>query len=221
MVKTMNNKTIEKNANNLMWVEYWIRNAHPSFKDYEIYAEKYDLDRWICEIELPLIETKVKSICYTESSAVLNATRRAALLINQYLKDHPELNIKNEFKGKQYAMEIDKDGRIISCGFSDAQRRQAYKREEKRVQDILNAANKLVEFVEKNSGSTENMFISITNHTLYDDELTIDEILDQVESEIMAKYPHSNHRICYDKDNGNVVVIGKVVNVPLKPSELN
>ena len=52
----------KKNANNIMWVEYWIRKAHPSFEEYELTADKYDDCRWICEINLPLINKTVKSI---------------------------------------------------------------------------------------------------------------------------------------------------------------
>ena len=76
----MENIKIKKNANNIMWAEYWIQKAHPSFEDYELSASKYDDYRWICEIELPLINKTVKSISEKEVNAMFNASEKAANL---------------------------------------------------------------------------------------------------------------------------------------------
>ena len=112
----MENQQFKKNANNIMWVEYWIRKAHPSFEEYELYAEKYDNYRWICEIELPLINKTVKSISEKEVNAMLNASEKAAKLINEYMKEHPELVIKNSFKGKRWEIVSDENGKFLSMG---------------------------------------------------------------------------------------------------------
>ena len=65
-----NKNKIKQNANNIMWVEYWIRQAHPTFKNYELSIERYDDYRWICEITLPIINKTVRSISETEINAM-------------------------------------------------------------------------------------------------------------------------------------------------------
>lgn len=37
----MENIKIKKNVNDIMWVEYWIKKAHPSFEDCKLTVEKY------------------------------------------------------------------------------------------------------------------------------------------------------------------------------------
>ena len=109
-------------ANKILWVEYWIQQAHPSYKDYELSAEKYDDKRWICKLELPLINRTVQSISKTEVNAMINAADKATRLIDGYMKEHPELKIKNEFKGKPYLIHSDRNGRYKSIGLSSEYR---------------------------------------------------------------------------------------------------
>ncbi len=137
-------KRINQNANNIMWVEYWIRKAHPSFEEYELFAERYDDYRWICEIKLPLIEKSVKSISEKEVNAMLNASTKAVKLIDEYMKDHPELKIINRFKGKRWEIVSDETGKFVSMGMSSAWRREQGKQMEKMTKDSLETIKKAI-----------------------------------------------------------------------------
>ena len=204
----MEKKTINKNANNIMWVEYWIQKAHPSFQDYEVTAEKYDDYRWICEINLPLTNKTVKSISEKEIYAMFNASEKAAKLINEYMKNHPELEIRNMFKGKRWEITSDENGDLISIGMSSAWRKEQGKQMEKMTKDSLETVKKAIKKIAKINGTSKNLFIQVIDQSLFDDEMTIEQILHEVNDRIEKDYPMSNMTVHYDKDGNSVIVVG-------------
>lgn len=191
-----------------MWVEYWIRKAHPSFEEYELFAEKYDQCRWICEIELPLIEKSVKSISEKEVNAMLNASEKAAKLIDEYMKEHPELEIVNIFKGKRYEIVSDETGKFISMGMSSAWRREQGKKMQKMMEDSIETVKKAIKKLAKINGTSKNLFIQVLDQSLFDDNMTIKEILEEVNDKIEKEYHATQCTVFYDKDGDSVIVVG-------------
>lgn len=204
----MENKTIKQNANNIMWVEYWIQKAHPSFEDYELLAERYDDYRWICEIKLPLIEKSVKSVSEKEVNAMLSASEKAAKLIDEYMKNHPELKIINRFKGKRWEIVSDETGKFISMGMSNAWRREQGKQMEKMTKDSLETIKKAIKRLTKINGTSKNLFIQVLDQSLFDEEKSIQDIMYEVNDKIEKDYHMSNMTVCYDKDGNSVIVVG-------------
>ena len=204
----MEKQQFKKNANNIMWVEYWIRKAHPSFEKYELYAERYDDYRWICEIELPLINKTVKSISEKEVNAMLNASEKAAKLINEYMKEHPELVIKNSFKGKRWEIVSDENGKFLSMGMSSAWRREQGKQMEKMTKDSLEAVKKAIKRIAKINGTSKNLFIQVLDQSLFDEDKPIRDIMYEVNDKIENDYHMTNMTVCYDKDGDSVIVVG-------------
>ena len=191
-----------------MWVEYWIRKAHPSFEEYELYAERYDDYRWICEIELPLINKTVKSISEKEVNAMLNASEKAAKLINEYMKEHPELVIKNSFKGKRWEIVSDENGKFLSMGMSSAWRREQGKQMEKMTRDSLETVKKAIKRLAKINGTSKNLFIQVLDQSLFDEDKPIRDIMYEVNDKIENDYHMTNMTVCYDKDGDSVIVVG-------------
>ena len=191
-----------------MWVEYWIRKAHPSFEEYELYAEKYDNYRWICEIELPLINKTVKSISEKEVNAMLNASEKAAKLIDEYMKEHPELVIKNSFKGKRWEIVSDENGKFLSMGMSSAWRREQGKQMEKMTRDSLETVKKAIKKLAKINGTSKNLFIQVLDQSLFDEDKSIQDIMYEVNDKIENDYHMTNMTVCYDKDGDSVIVVG-------------
>ena len=191
-----------------MWVEYWIQKAHPSFEDYELFAERYDDYRWICEIKLPLIEKSVKSISEKEVNAMLNASEKAAKLIDEYMKEHPELNIENSFKGKRWEIESDETGKFLSMGMSDAWRREQGKQLEKMIDDSLNVVKRAIKKLAKINGTSKNLFIQVLDQSLFDDGKTIRDILHETNDRIVRDYNISNINSYYDRDSESVIAVG-------------
>ena len=204
----MENQQFKKNANNIMWVEYWIRKAHPSFEEYELYAERYDDYRWICEIELPLINKTVKSISEKEVNAMLNASEKAAKLIDEYMKEHPELVIRNSFKGKRWEIVSDENGKFLSMGMSSAWRREQGKQMEKMTKDSLEAVKKAIKRIAKINGTSKNLFIQVLDQSLFDEDKPIRDIMYEVNDKIENDYHMTNMTVCYDKDGDSVIVVG-------------
>ena len=204
----MENQQFKKNANNIMWVEYWIRKAHPSFEEYELYAERYDDYRWICEIELPLINKTVKSISEKEVNAMLNASEKAAKLIDEYMKEHPELVIRNSFKGKRWEIVSDETGKFLSMGMSSAWRREQGKQMEKMTRDSLETVKKAIKRLAKINGTSKNLFIQVLDQSLFDEDKSIQDIMYEVNDKIENDYHMTNMTVCYDKDGDSVIVVG-------------
>ena len=191
-----------------MWVEYWIQKAHPSFEDYELFAERYDDYRWICEIKLPLIEKSVKSISEKEVNAMLNASEKAAKLIDEYMKEHPELKIINRFKGKRWEIVSDETGKFLSMGMSSAWRREQGKQMEKMTKDSIETIKKAIKKLAKINGTSKNLYIQVLDQSLFDDSMSIKDILSEVNENIKKEYNVSHCSICYDEDGGSVIVVG-------------
>lgn len=207
----MENIKIKKNANNIMWVEYWIQKAHPSFEDYELTADKYDDYRWICEIKLPLINKTVKSISEKEINAMFNASEKAAKLIDEYMKNHPELKITNDFKGKRWEINGDENGKFLSMGMSKAWREEQGKQMMKMTSDSLETVKKAIKKIAKINGTSKNLFIQVLDQSLFGDDETIEEIMHEVNDKIENDYHMSNMAVCYDKDGDSVIVVGYTV----------
>lgn len=198
----------KKNANNIMWVEHWIRKAHPSFGEYELTADKYDDYRWICEINLPLINKTVKSISEKEINAMLNASEKATKLIDEYMKNHPELEIRNTFKGKRWEINGDENGKFLSMGMSSAWRSEQGKQMEKMTKDSLETIKKAIKKLAKINGTSKNLFIQVLDQSLFDENKSIQDIMYEVNDKIENDYHMSNMTVCYDEDGDSVIVVG-------------
>ena len=191
-----------------MWVEYWIRKAHPSFEEYVLTAERYDDYRWICEINLPLIEKTVKSISQKEVNAMLNASENAAKLIDEYMKEHPELKIINRFKNKRWEILGDEDGKVLRLGMSNSWRRDIGKQIEKMSNDSITVIKKAIKKLSKINGTSKNLFIQVIDQSLFDDDKTIKEIIDEVNEKIQKEYRIVNMATTYQTDGDSVIVVG-------------
>ncbi len=191
-----------------MWVEYWIRKAHPSMEDYEILAELNQNGEWECKIELPLINKTVKSISEKEVNAMLNASYKAAKLIDGYMKEHPELEIINRFKGKRWEIISDETGKYVSTGMSSAWRREQGKQIEKMTIDSLEAIKKTIKKLNKINGSPKNLYIQVLDRSLFDDNMTVDEIVEEVNDKIRKEYHTTQCTMCCGIDGDSVIVAG-------------
>lgn len=198
---------IRKNANNIMWVEYWIRKAHPSCADYELYAEKYDESRWICEIKLPLINKTVRSISDEEVKALLNASNKASKLIDEYMKEHPELEITNSYKSKRWEVTSDENGRVKSIGMSVEWRKRLGRQTQKKVELSAVTITKALEKINKINNTTEGLFVKAYDVKLFGNK-TGEEIDNQVYEMTRKEYSESLNTCSISVGDDFVIVIG-------------
>ena len=158
---------MRQNANTLMWVEYWINHIDTS-KEIVIYAEKLSNGKWKCEIDLPLIEKKITSVSTSQINAMKNASDRAAKLINKYMDDHPELQIKNMFKGKEWIFQEDRFGGV-SCRLSQRARQSMDRTIERIASNSGDIVYKSIKRIEKATNTKNNIFIHAVDRKLLND----------------------------------------------------
>ena len=198
---------IRKSANNIMWVQHWIKSVNHSSKDYEIYAEKYDESRWICEIELPLINKKVRSISDKEVSVLLNASNKAAKLINEYMKTHRDLNVTNAFKNKRWEIVSDDNGNFISLGMSSKWKKRLGRQTQKKVELSAVTIAKALEKINKINNVTEGLFVKAYDVKLFGNK-TREEIDKQVYEMTSKEYSESLNTCSISVSDDFVIVVG-------------
>ena len=207
----MKNKVIKHNANNLMWVEYWIQNVSPTNKDYELFAEKYDDKKWICEIHLPLINEIAKSISTKEVNAMINASEKAAKLINEYMKSHPELKINIKFICEPWEIESYESGNFVSIGMKRAWIRKQFKEIEKVEKAPFKSIEKTIKNLAEINGTSKNLFVQILSRSLFDKNKSIEEIMCEVDDKIICSYRVDNLSVSYNDNDDCIIAMGYLV----------
>lgn len=207
----MKEPKIIKSANNIMWVEYWVRQAHPSYADFNIEAVKYDCYRWICEIELPLINKTVKSISEAEVNAMCNAADKASKLIDEYIKSHREMRIENIYKNDHWIICGNEDGTFHSLKQNRIGNEKRTKEFKNETMNSLEETKKAINIIANALGSKENLFIQVIDQSLFSEKLTIGEILQLVESRIEKEYQTTRLSIYYDREGNSIIAVGYTV----------
>ncbi len=191
-----------------MWVEYWIRKAHPSYAQFNIEAEKYDSYRWICEIELPLIDKTVKSICESEINSMCNAADKASKLINDYMKSHKELKIKNIYKNGHWIVSGNEDGTFHSLTQNKIGNELRAKEVKNETMNSIKEVQKAINSIANILGSRENLFIQVIDQSLFKENQTIEGILETISSRIEKEYQTTRLSIYYDREGNSIIAVG-------------
>ena len=63
-----------------------------------------------CEIHLPIIEKTVIGLGDDKLESIDNATQQTSNLIDEYLEEHPDAEVRNIFGGQRYVLEEDDSG---------------------------------------------------------------------------------------------------------------
>lgn len=204
----MNKNFKEISASNVVWVEYWIDQVQNS--DEEVltaFGEKYDCYRWICEIELPLINKKVQAISEKEVNAVLRANAKAAKLINEYMKEHPELKIKNNHKRKGYVLAYDDDGRVLYSGQSKKSRRKKIIKYDEAMTKAMALVQNTIKKINKMTGSSGNLFLQVMDQKQYDG-LSAKAMMNITIDKIKNNYNVPALIVRLDDDTNSIISIG-------------
>ena len=191
-----------------MWVEYWVQQAHPSFADFNIWADETGDGRWICKFDLPLINKTVESISETQVNAMIRSANKAAKLIDEYMKNHPEMHIENKFKYKQYVIETDDNGRFRSLHLSEAARLRFGKAKVREDEESLEAVRKAIKKIAKINNSDKDIFIKVIDKSQFSDEMSIEEILEKLMNETEERYSFNELTIRFEKDINSIIMVG-------------
>ena len=154
---------MRKSANNYFFVCYWLTKYGLETDNPDVTAKMREDGKWVCNINLPLINKEVTSVARTEVNAMYNSSNKAAKLIEEYILLHPELHIKNIFKGTHYIFEEDSLGRFLSAMVSHEQRLKEGKMMTKQLEDSLRIIEKAIEKIEKINRVTKGLFLQVVD----------------------------------------------------------
>ncbi len=143
----------------------------PSGDDFEESSIKLPDGRWLCQLKLPLINKTVKTIGKTETNALYGTARKAAKLIDEYIAEHPEINIRNDCKGVPVMYELSEDGRIVCSQPSKsycASTTKKYMSQYIRSNALIKTTN---EKISKIFSSPKNLITISVNHSFIDDKM--------------------------------------------------
>ena len=180
-----------KSANNIMWVEAWIKQAHPSL-DFEISAETYK-GKWKCEFEIPIVNRVVKSISTTEVNAMLNAAKQARKLISGYLINHQETKITvDKYLAKDWVIKEDEKGHFVSLSRSQRAIRKDSAVFVQKIELLKRVIDTAMNRIEKIFDYRGSLNIQVIDRHLFGNNLKLQEIEEKA---------WNNYRKTYCMDN--------------------
>lgn len=197
-----------KNANNMMWVEHWIERFDPHREIIEIWGYEQPNGRWMCQIDLPLINKVVTSISNTQVGSMKSATDKAAKLINQYMADHPECRIENKFRGKQYCFSEDEQGHVITVGLSEEAEKAITRKTKQIAQESLKAIKSALARIEKINGSGDGVYIETIKLSDIGEDATSQQINMRLWEHFQKAHDHQIQAINWVLFGESVIGIG-------------
>ena len=178
----------QKSANKYVWVSYWLYRFSPDHEEADITANVREDNKWECEIQLPLVEKTVKSVSTTEVNAMYNASEKAALLIDDYLKSHPEIYVRNTYKRKHYIFVEDEKGRFESARLSPEYRKKEGEKMTKMMMDSFKAVETAITKVNKINGMNKGLVIQVMDKCIFGDDLDEESISLKISQSLKKSY---------------------------------
>ena len=178
---------MKKSANKIILVENWISKVDSSNQHCEVRAEQLQEGSWECKIKLSLINKTIIAKSSKEVNAMLMAAEKASKLIDEYMKEHPELTIENIYEGKPYFIESDGSGRFVNIGFSSKYRRKEGERMMGGMMASMNAIQKAIENIEETYGTDNGTFIQVLDMDWFDD-MSQEDIRDKIYNVLSKEY---------------------------------
>ena len=174
-----------RNAYDIIRVESWVNYFCPSL-EFQICAEPH-LDKWRCEIVLPRINKTIEAISDTECDAMLDAAKKARVLVEEYITVHPDKQYDPDF-GKDWELEQDNQGRFL--GYIARNENGTIRTPEsfKRSSACRRAIGFAIDKISNILGSTRGLFIQVLDKSLFDEKLTLSDIEQMVWEEYEDEY---------------------------------
>lgn len=199
-----NNK---KSASNFMWVMDWIGKFDPSNEPTEIWGHKDKNGKWRSAVLLPIINKEVISISTTQVNSMKNVSDKAAKLIRDYIKEHPEVALSNKYLRKDCVFEETEDGEFISAGLSE----EAYRASEQKSITVMKESLALVERTIKRldtiAGKDRKTQIHTYDLSLFGDNPTQSEITQKLHGMMVKLYSNNFEGVNWTLHDSTVIAL--------------
>ena len=199
------NKTFK--ANKIAYVERWVMHFGKD-KEYDgVEANKLPNGKWLCEIELPLINLTVKASSVTEINAMLNAADKATRVIKQYLENNPDVRWIPLSKFRHWEIEMGEHG-FVSLHLNSEYRKKSGQEMLRMQQESIKAVKKAISRIKRINGSDKDLFIQVLDRSLFDKDATNDDIYKKIFDTMYEQHNVFVSSIDCDTDNNHVIVVG-------------
>ena len=174
---------MKQSANKTVYVDHWFTWYGEPHND-GVTATQLPNGKWVCELNLPLINKTVKSIALTAANAMENASSKAIPLIDEYLSEHPDTTFISKSAIRHYLFYTDEFG---FTGFRlDPEHRKKVGNDLLKIQlDSSKAVEKAIAKIKKINGSSKGLFIQVISRELFAEDATIDEIQTIISSHVL------------------------------------
>lgn len=175
---------MKKSANKTVYIDLWLRfNGDPHSDG--VTATKLPSGKWMCEINLPLVNQTVKSVASTEINAMANASEKAVPLVEKYLSEHPDVEFLPRSTVRHYEFFTDENGYAGLRENSEYRKKYGMKTL-KMNQDSAKAVEKAVARIKKINGTDKNLFIQVIDKHFFKDDDTIKDIQNIICDKMLA-----------------------------------
>lgn len=203
-------QSVKKNANKIAYVERWML-VHRKTKDFEgIEANQLPNGKWLCEIELPLVNKTAKAVSTSEIGAMLNAAEKATKLIQEYLKEHPDMRWIPLSKFRHWKIGYDEHG-LIEIRLDSDYRKKMGEGMLRMKQESIKAVEKSVSRIKRIIGTDKDLFIQVIDRSLFDKGATNDEIYKKIFDTMYDEHNIHIDNICCTNDGNHIIVIGYTI----------
>lgn len=199
------NKTIK--ANKIAYVERWVMHYGKDNYYDGVEASQLPNGKWLCEIELPLINQTIKATSNTEINAMLNASDKATKAIKQYLEIHPDVKWIPLSKFRHWEIEIGEHG-FVSLHLNSEYRKKCGQEMLMMQQETIKAVKKAISRIKRINGSDKDLFIQVLDRSLFDENATNDDIYKKIFDAMYNDHNISVSSIECENDNSHVIVVG-------------
>lgn len=203
----MSKLTSVKKANKIAYVDRW--NMHFSEdKEFEsVIAEQMPNGKWLCGIELCLINQTIKSVASTEINAMLNTADKATKVIQNYLKNHPEVKWVPLSKFRHWEINTDEYG-FVSLNQNSDYRKKTGEKMKMIHAETIKAVNKAIARIEKLNGTDKDVFIQVIDRSFFKEGATNDEIYKKLFDTMYDEHNIFLSTIACDNNNNHIIMVG-------------
>ncbi len=199
-----------KNANKLIKVENWIKHYSQNNTHNEIEAIQLENRKWLCEIEIPYVDIKVKAVSKTEANAMLRAADKAYIIIQEFLRNNMNKNLTLE-KIHNMEMRINEKGEVMSIGtsrkYNEKENNRIFYLERKTIEEI----EKTIEKIKKGLNPSNILILEIVDKSRFEDTMSEKEIKNTFARMVMSRNRNIYSSVVTIKDN-HVIFIGYALN---------
>ena len=172
-----------KSANKTVYIDHWFTWYGEPNND-GVTATQLPNGKWMCKLELPLINQTVKSVASTAANAMENASNKAIPLVDKYLLEHPETTFVPRSSIHHYEFCVDE------LGITGFKRNAKYS---KKIKDDLlkmqlectKAMEKAVNKIKRVNGSNKNLFVQVIDRSFFKENDTIEDIQRKITDKLL------------------------------------